>query len=78
MKYVRHSLEVDAVQYELGKGLEDGFQLYTKVLTNGYIIAAVNDYSKLSFTFEYVNLKPEENGTVSVHEAIKSEREIAE
>lgn len=37
MKYLRHSLEVEAVQYELGKGLEDGFQLYTKVLTNGYI-----------------------------------------
>ena len=29
MKYLRHSLEVEAVQYELGKGLEDGFQLYT-------------------------------------------------
>ena len=39
MKYIRHSLEVDAVQYEVGKGLEDGFQLFSKVLTNGYIIA---------------------------------------
>ena len=47
-------------------------------IANGYIIAAVNDYSKLGFTYDYVNLKPEENGTVSVHEAIKSEREIAE
>ena len=47
-------------------------------MANGYIIAAVNDYSKLGFTYDYVNLKPEENGTVSVHAAIKSEREIAE
>lgn len=44
-------------------------------VANGYIIAAVNDYSKLGFTYDYVNLKPEENGTVTVHEAIKIESE---
>lgn len=42
---------------------------------NGYIIAAVNDYSTLSFTYEKVNLKPEANGTVTVHGAIKAETE---
>ncbi len=47
-------------------------------MANGYIIAAVNDYTKLSFTYDYVNLKPEENGTVTVHGAIKAEREMAE
>ena len=35
-KYERASLIVDAEQYELGKGLEDGFELYTKVITNGW------------------------------------------
>jgi hypothetical protein len=47
-------------------------------VANGYIIAAVNDYSKLGFTYDYVNLKPEEDGTVTVHEAIKVEREETE
>ena len=54
------------------------FKIEPYGIANGYIIAAVNDYSKLSFTFEYVNLKPEENGTVTVHEAIKVEREETE
>ena len=47
-------------------------------MANGYIIAAVNDYSKLGFTYDYVNLKPEGDGTVTVHEAIKVEREVSE
>ncbi|MGM9652111.1 MAG: hypothetical protein ACI3XP_00545 [Eubacteriales bacterium] len=47
-------------------------------MANGYIIAAVNDYSKLSFTYEYVNLKPEADGTVSVHGAIKASEEITQ
>ncbi len=45
---------------------------------NGYIIAAVNDYSELSHIFEYVNLKPEADGTVTVHEAFKSQTEETE
>ncbi len=36
-RYERASLIVDAEQYELGKGMEDGFELYTKVVTNGWI-----------------------------------------
>ncbi len=43
---------------------------------NGYIIAAVNDYAKLSFTYDYVNLKPEADGSISVHGAIKASEEI--
>lgn len=36
-KYRRSSLLVHAAPYELGKGMEDGFELYTKVVTNGWI-----------------------------------------
>lgn len=39
MKYKRADLEVEAVKYEEGKGMEDGFELWTKVLTNGWIVA---------------------------------------
>lgn len=37
MKYERASLEVDVDKYEAGKGLEDGFQLWSNVVTNGWI-----------------------------------------
>lgn len=36
-KYERSSLIVNAQQYEPDKGMEDGFELYTKVVTNGWI-----------------------------------------
>lgn len=36
-RYKRAALEVSAVQYETGKGLEDGFELWSKVVTNGWI-----------------------------------------
>ncbi len=36
-KYERISLIVSAEQYQLNKGMEDGFELYTKVITNGWI-----------------------------------------
>lgn len=36
-KYERASLIVTAQQYEVNKGLEDGFELYMKVVTNGWI-----------------------------------------
>lgn len=35
--YKRESLIVKAEQYQLNKGMEDGFELYTKVITNGWI-----------------------------------------
>lgn len=37
-KYERVSLEVKAAKYEPGKGMEDGFELWTKVVTNGWIV----------------------------------------
>lgn len=36
-KYRRSSFEVEAVAYETGKGLEDGFMPWTSVVTNGWI-----------------------------------------
>ncbi len=36
-KYTRAALTVTAQQYEVNQGLEDGFELYTKVITNGWI-----------------------------------------
>lgn len=37
MKYIRSALEVDAEPYEVGKNMEDGFELWSKVVTNGWI-----------------------------------------
>lgn len=36
-RYIRASIEVTALQYEYGKNIEDGFELYTKVITNGWV-----------------------------------------
>lgn len=36
-KYRRVSLNVEAEKYELGKNMEDGFALFTKIVTNGWI-----------------------------------------
>lgn len=33
-KYTRAPLEVTAMKYELNKGMEDGFRLFTQVVTN--------------------------------------------
>ena len=33
-KYTRVPLEVTAVKYEIGKGMEDGFRLLSQVVTN--------------------------------------------
>lgn len=38
MKCRRVSMESDVVKYELGKGLEDGFELWTDVVTKGWIV----------------------------------------
>ena len=31
-------MEADVLKYELGKGLEDGFELWTDVVTKGWIV----------------------------------------
>jgi len=36
-KYKRAALEVVAAKYEVGKGMEDGFQSLSKIVTNGWI-----------------------------------------
>ena len=36
-KYNRASLSVEAAKYEIGKGMEDGFHLWSTVITNGWI-----------------------------------------
>lgn len=39
MKFTRTPLEVEAIQYKTGCGIEDGFELWTKVVTNGWVVA---------------------------------------
>ncbi len=39
MRYIRASLTVEAEKYEVGKGLEDGFQPWAEVITNGWIVS---------------------------------------
>ncbi|MCI8494464.1 MAG: hypothetical protein HFI74_02115 [Lachnospiraceae bacterium] len=36
-KYKRNTFEVEAVKYEVGKGIEDGFMPWTSILTNGWV-----------------------------------------
>ena len=36
-KYTRASIEVEGEKYEPGKGMEDGFILWSKVITNGWV-----------------------------------------
>ncbi len=38
MKAIRVELESDIVKYEPGKGLEDGFELFSDVVTDGWIV----------------------------------------
>ena len=38
-KYLRASLEVEAAKYEQGKGMEDGYELFSKVVTNGWVVS---------------------------------------
>lgn len=37
MRYSRIAFEVEAVPYELGKGIEDGFELWSDIVTHGWI-----------------------------------------
>ena len=36
-KCMRSPFPVEAQKYEVGKGMEDGFESFTKVITNGWI-----------------------------------------
>lgn len=36
-KYIRTALQVEAGRYEPGKSMEDGFELWTSVVTNGWV-----------------------------------------
>ena len=38
MKYERKAYEVDVEKYEIGKGLEDGVELWTDVVTKGWFV----------------------------------------
>ena len=38
MKSSRISFEVDVEQYEVGKNMEDGFELWSDVVTKGWIV----------------------------------------
>ncbi len=38
MKCTRIPLEAEVTKYELGKGLEDGFELMSDVITKGWIV----------------------------------------
>lgn len=37
-KYQRKSMDVEAILYETGKGLEDGFMPWSSVVTTGWIV----------------------------------------
>ncbi|MFR4350298.1 MAG: hypothetical protein ACLT3H_01360 [Roseburia sp.] len=38
MKSIRRAIEADVEQYEVGKGMEDGFELWSEVVTKGWIV----------------------------------------
>ena len=38
MKCVRMSFEVNVEKYEVGQGMEDGFELWTDVVTRGWFV----------------------------------------
>lgn len=37
-KYLRASLTVNACKYEPGAGMEDGFEVLSKIVTNGWVV----------------------------------------
>ena len=61
MKSRRIGLEAEVVKYEPGKGLEDGVELWSDVVTKGWI---VTDYLvKLRWQYHVsVYLKPQRQG----------------
>jgi len=54
MKAKRISMDADVVKYETGKGIEDGFEPYTDVVTHGWIS-----------TDELIQIKREDGKVVS-------------
>lgn len=38
MKCIRTAIEAEVEKYEIGKGLEDGFELMSDVITKGWIV----------------------------------------
>lgn len=38
MKCIRTAMEAEVVKYELGKNMEDGFELWSDVVTKGWIV----------------------------------------
>ena len=42
MRYIRTPIKADIEKYEIGKGLEDGFEFYSNVITHNFV-----DYEKL-------------------------------
>lgn len=38
MKCIRVAMEADVIKYETGKNLEDGFELWSDVVTKGWIV----------------------------------------
>ncbi len=38
IKCKRASFEVEAIKYEIGKDLEDGFEAWSKVVTHGWVV----------------------------------------
>ena len=38
MKYRRTPIEADVIKYEIGKNLEDGFELWADIVTKGWIV----------------------------------------
>lgn len=47
MKYRRSALECNVVKYETDKNLEDGFELFSDVVTKGWIV--VDHLKKVTF-----------------------------
>lgn len=38
MKCIRKALEVEVLKYETGKNMEDGFELWSNVITKGWVV----------------------------------------
>lgn len=38
MKCIRTAIEAEVLKYEIGKNMEDGFELWTDVVTKGWIV----------------------------------------
>lgn len=38
MKCIRKALEVEVIKYETGKNMEDGFELWSNVITKGWVV----------------------------------------